>query len=75
MFVVGFDDVGGGDLFDPTMTTITQPVFDISQRAIELLVRRVATPDAPLEVVVLEPRLIVRGSTAPTRGPDSSEEV
>lgn len=73
--VIGFDDIVGADLFDPPLSAICQPIFDIGQRAIELLVRRVMAPDAPLEEVVLEPRLVLRGSTAPARGADSLEEV
>ena len=73
--IIGFDDVIGADLFDPPLTVITQPVFDIGQRAIELLVRRAAIPEAPLEEVVLEARLMLRGSTAPARSRESLEEV
>jgi DNA-binding LacI/PurR family transcriptional regulator len=73
--VIGFDDFVGADLFDPPLSAICQPVFDIGQRAIELLVRRVMTPDASLEEVVLAPRLILRGSTARAPEWNASEEV
>ena len=69
--VIGFDDMVGADLFDPPLTTITQPVFDIGRRAIELLVRRTGAPGAAPEELVLEPRLVLRGSTA--RAPNSEE--
>ena len=35
--LVGFDDVIGGDLIDPPLTVIQQPVFDIGRRAIDVL--------------------------------------
>lgn len=73
--VIGFDDVLGAELYDPPLTVIAQPVYDIGQRAIELLAHRVANPEAPFEEVAFETRLIVRESTAPARVRGSSEEV
>ena len=73
--VIGFDDIVGADLFDPPLSTITQPVFAIGRRAIQLLVRRVTTAAAPVEEVSLEPRLVLRGSTALVRELASVEEV
>jgi LacI family transcriptional regulator, galactose operon repressor len=73
--VVGFDDILGAELYDPPLTVIAQPVYDIGQRAIELLARRVATPDAGLEEVAFATRLVVRGSTGPVPGHQSLEEV
>ena len=73
--VVGFDDVLGAELYDPPLTVIAQPVYDIGHRAIELLTRRVASPDAPNEEVMFATHLLIRGSTAPAWGRDESEEV
>jgi LacI family transcriptional regulator len=73
--IVGFDDVPGSVLYDPPLTTVAQPVHEIGQRAIELVARRVASPDVPFEEVVFGTHLLVRGSTAPARGRDSLEEV
>jgi LacI family transcriptional regulator len=73
--VIGFDDVLGAELYDPPLTVIAQPVYDIGQRAIELLARRVASPDTAYEEVVFDTRLIHRGSTARLSVPISAEEV
>ena len=73
--VVGFDDVAAAELYDPPLTTLAQPVYDIGHRAIELLTRRVATPGAPQDEVVFETELLIRGSTGPVRGHDNPEEV
>ena len=73
--VIGFDDFVGADLFDPPLSAISQPAVEIGRRAIEMLVRRVNAPDAPLEEVVLEPTLVLRASTAPPTGRVVSEEV
>jgi LacI family transcriptional regulator len=73
--VVGFDDVAAAELYDPPLTTIAQPVYEIGRRAIELVARRVATPDAPYEEVVFETHLLIRGSTGPVRRLENLEEV
>jgi DNA-binding LacI/PurR family transcriptional regulator len=36
-----FDELGVGDLFSPTITTVVQPAFDIGERAAELLLDRI----------------------------------
>lgn len=59
--VVGFDDVGPLDLFDPPLTTIRQPVAEIGRRALELL----RSPEAPPRVVRLPVELVERRSVMP----------
>ena len=73
--LVGFDDMVGADLFDPPLTTIAQPAFDIGRRAVGLLARRAAEPGAPTEDVVLPTRLVIRASTAPNSISATEEEV
>jgi DNA-binding LacI/PurR family transcriptional regulator len=73
--VVGFDDPVGGDLFDPPLTTVAQPVFTIGRQAVELLARRAAQPEAPPEELLLPTRLVVRSSTAPSQIPSTAQEV
>ncbi len=63
--VLGFDDLLAGELLDPPLTAIAQPTYELGQRAIELLVRRINEPDAPVENVVLDTTLLVRASTGP----------
>jgi DNA-binding LacI/PurR family transcriptional regulator len=65
--VLGFDDLLAGELIDPPLTAIAQPTDAIGRAAVELLVRRVATPDVPVSDVVLDTELIVRASTGPVR--------
>ena len=63
--VLGFDDLLAGELIDPALTAIAQPTYAIGTTAVELLVRRISSPDLPVSDVVLETELIVRASTGP----------
>lgn len=63
--VSGFDDIvaalpGGGGL-----TTVAQPYEEIGKKAVELILRRMADPAAPLVTANLPALLIVRGSSRP----------
>lgn len=45
--LVSFDDFAWADLFQPRLTTAAQPCRAIGERAIELLLDRIRTPDLP----------------------------
>ena len=64
--VIGFDDIQSAAYQNPGLTTIRQPLREMGMTAAETLVRRIGsakTADYPKNIVV-EPELIVRGSTA-----------
>jgi LacI family transcriptional regulator len=63
--LVGFDDVGWMAMVDPGITVVAQPAFEMGRRAARLFLRRAADPGAPRSIEMLEPTLVVRGSTAP----------
>jgi LacI family transcriptional regulator len=69
--VVGFDDVGQLDLFDPPLTTIRQPIADIGRRAVEL-VRDEGASATPVRLPV---ELIVRRSVAAPLTHEHGEEI
>jgi len=63
--VIGFDDVPWAPLLQPHLTTVRQPTYQIGKQAAELLFRRLREgPPKPTETIVLQPELIIRGSTA-----------
>ena len=62
--IVGFDDVPWAPELDPALTTVAQPTPDEGRSAAELLLRRIADPQAPYQTLVLDPSLIVRASCA-----------
>jgi len=63
--VVGFDDMPWLPLLAPPLTAVRQPTYQIGKEAAELLFRRLQEgPQKPTEMIVLQPELIIRGSTA-----------
>ena len=65
--VTGFNDMPYVDRFDPPLTTLHIPLDELGVQAANLLLERIRQPDAPVKQLRLEPRIIVRGSTAPPR--------
>lgn len=62
--LVGFDDLPWAELVSPTISTVRQPSYELGQAAARLLTERMqglAEP-GPREIV-LEPELIIRGSS------------
>ena len=62
--VVGFNDMPFSDRFNPPLSTIRIPQYEIGSSAAELLLERLQQPEAPPRQIVLRPELIVRRSTA-----------
>jgi DNA-binding LacI/PurR family transcriptional regulator len=65
--VVGFDDLRLSRFTIPALTTIHQPAVEIARRATQLLLDLAAGREVRQMRHLLEPRLVVRGSTAPPR--------
>jgi LacI family transcriptional regulator len=63
--VIGFNDMPFADRFQPPLTTIHIPHYDIGAAAAELMLERLQNGDSKPREVRLEPRLVVRGSTGP----------
>jgi LacI family transcriptional regulator len=61
--VVGFNDMPFSERFNPPLTTVRVPHYEIGSAAAELLLDRLAAPETPTRHVVLPPRLVVRSST------------
>lgn len=64
--IVAYDDEVA-ELFTPALTAIAPPRVSVGETAVDLLVSRLADPDRPTRRVTLNPRLVVRGSTAAPR--------
>jgi LacI family transcriptional regulator len=65
--VVGCDDVGDAEHWVPPLTTIHNQHIEMGRLAAEMMMRRISDPGLPLRRIVLEPRLVVRETTAPPR--------
>jgi LacI family transcriptional regulator len=62
--VVGFNDMQFADRFQPPLTTIHIPHYEIGKAAAELMLERLQDADSRPRDIRLEPRLVIRGSTA-----------
>jgi LacI family transcriptional regulator len=64
--VVGFDDITGAAYHTPSLTTIRQPLRRMGAIAAETLLGHIASEaESPLDLIKVEPELIVRESTGP----------
>ncbi len=67
--LVAFDDIPWMSILKPGITAVAQPTADIGRAAADLLLERLAGTRTGEPVVVrLQPRLVVRGSTAAPPG-------
>jgi LacI family transcriptional regulator len=68
MSIVGFNDIPFADRFQPPLTTIRIPHYELGAAAAELMLELLQQPTAEPRQLELEPQLVVRGSTrAPLR--------
>lgn len=65
--VVGFDDSPVAPLTQPALSSVRQPLEQVAERVVQLLL--VEPPDRPVRELI-EPTLVIRGSTAAARGPN-----
>ena len=65
--IVGFDDIRFARYVDPPLTTIAQPMRQIGEGTVKLLLQILQGEGAP-ESVTLPHVLVVRSSTAPPPG-------
>ena len=62
--VVGFDDIALASYLNPPLTTIAQPKYELGKLAAELVIQRTTgSGSREKQEIVLESRLVVRGST------------
>lgn len=66
--IVGFNDMPLVDHLQPPLTTVRVPQREIGNVAADLLLERLIDASLTPREILLEPTLIVRGSTAPPRG-------
>ncbi|AZV59263.1 LacI family DNA-binding transcriptional regulator [Peribacillus frigoritolerans] len=62
--IIGFDDTVLATICDPPLTTIAQPIHEMSEKVVELLIAEIENPKETKQRVVLSPKLVVRESTA-----------
>ncbi|MDQ0217433.1 LacI family transcriptional regulator [Peribacillus cavernae] len=60
--VIGFDNIKISSIFEPALTTIAQPAYDIGQKAMELLIKLINKDSLTKNQYMLEDELIIRES-------------
>jgi GntR family transcriptional regulator, arabinose operon transcriptional repressor len=61
--MTGIDDVGYASILPIPLTTVKQPIEQIGQTALQLMLERIHTPSRPTREVLLDGELIVRESS------------
>ena len=61
--LVGFDDAPWAKAINPGITVVRQPSYQQGVTAADMLLKRIKEPDRPKSQLMLQPRLIIRGST------------
>ena len=62
--VAGFDDMEISAFYDPPLTTVAVPAYEMGRRAAKILIENIRGESPAPQQHVLEANLIVRGSTA-----------
>ena len=65
--VIGFNNIPDAAYSLPGLTTVDTSPRQLGETAAELLLKRIEQPDSPTRTVILQPRLIVRGSCRATK--------
>ncbi len=60
----GFDDMEWTSLISPPLTVASQPIYQMGQEAVKLILSHIANRSRRTAKIVLEPKLEVRSSTA-----------
>jgi GntR family transcriptional regulator, arabinose operon transcriptional repressor len=61
--LTGIDDVGYASIVPVPLTTVKQPIEQIGQTALQLMLERIHSPDRPTREVLLDGELMVRRSS------------
>jgi DNA-binding LacI/PurR family transcriptional regulator len=67
--VVGYDDISLAAQARVSLTTVHQPAQRIGEAAVKAVLARIEQPERPARRIVMEPRLVARGTTGPAAAP------
>ncbi len=63
--ITGFDDIEMASTVTPSLTTVRQPMFELGEAAVDLLIKRLNGEPLPTQQIQLDTELIIRQSTGP----------
>ena len=61
--IVGYDDIEMASYIQPALTTIAQPIAELAETVIKLLLERIEQPGLPPRRIVIQNKLVIRQST------------
>ena len=67
--VTGFDDIAAAHHVRPGLTTVRQPMRELGEQSVRMLLGRIADPAAPRQSVTLPTRTVIRRSCGCRRPP------
>lgn len=64
--LIGIDDVSFASFYNPTLTTIAQPAFEMGEKAAQLLLKKILDNESKVETTIyrFSPRLLKRSSSS-----------
>jgi LacI family transcriptional regulator len=71
--IIGFDDIPQADLVYPKLTTVRQPLAQMGQVAVKLLMEQIENPNHPPQRVTLPTQLVIRDSCVSNKNHKGSE--
>lgn len=66
--LIGFDDIEFAAMLEPPLSTIAQPAQEMGASSAELLLRLIGGQKPRQKTLVMNPRLVLRGTTRPRAG-------
>ncbi len=73
--IVGFDDVPQSSFVYPRLTTVRQPLEQMGQTAVKILLERIEDKSLPPQQVALATQLVIRDSCGPTKETQEAPET
>lgn len=70
--IIGFDDIPQADLVYPKLTTVRQPLDEMGQVAVKLLLERIEHPEHPPQSMRLPTQFIIRDSCVACKNQEGS---
>ena len=64
--ITGFDDISLAGYSSPTLTTIVQPVKELAEKSVEIIINKIENNKSKNQTIVFEPKIILRESTTLT---------
>ena len=63
--VIGFDDLPEAKYYNPPLTTFQHDISNVAELLVDVILKRIETPDFPLQAIPLCPDIVERASAGP----------